>query len=668
MAYNKRQKLQDNIAAIRTVFQLEKEGRAATDVEREVLKRYSGFGGLKFVLNPVDKDSIQNEKVWKPSDRPFIADTLRLHELLRESSKDDRQYREYVQSLKNSVLTSFYTPAPVIGAIAKVMKDSGVEVRSMLDPSAGIGKFGDAFKGEYPDVRVSAFEKDLLTGRILKALNPNDSVTIDGFETIRPELKGTFDVATSNIPFGDIKVMDDEYRKSGNDAKRYAVSTIHNYFFLKALDQVREGGFVAFITSRGFMDSSSNNPIREELARNARLVGAFRLPDGMFREEAGTDVGSDLVVLQKYTGYDMSLDPDTQAFCDVDKGFKAMSGDNYEDITLNCHWWKSMMAPDSEAIVATKWEKGTDPYGKPTLVFTHDGDMDDIAKQLTDYFKRDLYSDYVDYYKANAPVAQQQEPEPVEEIVSSEPVQLDLFAMWDAEATLQSQPQQQPVHQEKPKELSMDEQRMNLYYQIRDAYEELYDTEAQSREEQPELRERLNKVYDEFVEKFGRLNERKNARAIMTDAKGRDVLTLENAVDKTFVKADIFERPVSFVAYEISHVDTPEEALFASLNRYGQVDLEYMAGITGHTQTDLVNELKGRIYYMPDGSYEISSKALSGNVYDKLAYVNDAIELANCIFSMSGALMSLPLSSAPTHFWISGVVSWKACCNSAIPS
>ncbi|MBQ5493897.1 MAG: N-6 DNA methylase, partial [Prevotella sp.] len=622
MAYNKRQKLQDNIAAIRTVFQLEKEGRAATDAEREVLKRYSGFGGLKFVLKPTGSDA--DKQYWNQSELTYFDQTKELFDTIREGASDDKEAKELTDSIKRSVNTAFYTPAPVIGAIAKVMKDAGVEVRSMLDPSAGIGKFGDAFKGEYPDVRVSAFEKDLLTGRILKALNPHDSVTIDGFETIKPELKGTFDVATSNIPFGDIKVMDDEYRKSGNDAKRYAVSTIHNYFFLKALDQVREGGFVAFITSRGFMDSPSNNPIREELARNARLVGAFRLPDGMFRDEAGTDVGSDLVVLQKYTGYDMSLDPDTQAFCDVDKGFKAMSGEDWTDISMNCHWWKSMMAPDSEAIVATKWEKGTDPYGKPTLVFTHDGGMDDIAKQLTEYFKRDLYSDYVDYYKANAPVAQQQEPEPVEEIVSSEPVQLDLFAMWDAEATLQSQPQQQPVHQEKPKELSMDEQRMNLYYQIRDAYEELYDTEAQSREEQPELRERLNKVYDEFVEKFGRLNERKNARAIMTDAKGRDVLTLENAVDKTFVKADIFDRPVSFVAYEISHVDTPEEALFASLNRYGQVDLEYMAGITGHTQGDLVNELKGRIYYMPDGSYEISSKALSGNVYDKLAYVNDA--------------------------------------------
>ena len=424
MAYNKRQKLQDNIAAIRTVFQLEKEGRAATDAEREVLKRYSGFGGLKFVLNNVDVDNIDNRDIefWNKSDRKYYDQTKELFDTIREGASDDKEAKELTDSIKRSVNTAFYTPAPVIGAIAKVMKDAGVEVKSMLDPSAGIGKFGDAFKGEYPDVRVSAFEKDLLTGRILKALNPNDSVTIDGFETIKPELKGTFDVATSNIPFGDIKVMDDEYRKSGNDAKRYAVSTIHNYFFLKALDQVREGGFVAFITSRGFMDSPSNNPIREELARNARLVGAFRLPDGMFRDEAGTDVGSDLVVLQKYTGYDMSLDPDTQAFCDVNEGFKAMSGEDWTDISMNCHWWKSMMAPDSEAIVATKMEKGTDPYGKPTLVCTHDGGMEGIAQLLTEYFKRDLYKDFVDYYKANAPIVVEQKPEPVQQVQAKQQV------------------------------------------------------------------------------------------------------------------------------------------------------------------------------------------------------------------------------------------------------
>ena len=219
MAYNKRQKLQDNIAAIRTVFQLEKEGRAATDAEREVLKRYSGFGGLKFVLKPTGSDA--DKQYWNQSELTYFDQTKELFDTIREGASDDKEAKELTDSIKRSVNTAFYTPTPVIGAIAKVMKDAGVEVRSMLDPSAGIGKFGDAFKDEYPDVRVSAFEKDLLTGRILKALNPHDSVTIDGFETIKPELKGTFDVATSNIPFGDIKVMDDEYRKSGNDAKRY---------------------------------------------------------------------------------------------------------------------------------------------------------------------------------------------------------------------------------------------------------------------------------------------------------------------------------------------------------------------------------------------------------------------------------------------------------------
>ena len=199
-----------------------------------------------------------------------------------------------------------------------------------------------------------------------------------------------------------------------------------------------------------------------------------------------------------------------------------MSGEDWTDISMNCHWWKSMMAPDSEAIVATKMEKGTDPYGKPTLVCTHDGGMEGIAKLLTEYFKRDLYKDFVDYYKANAPKVVEQKPEPVKQVQAkpqvqqvqqSAPVQLDLFSMWDSQEVQQAQPTVQ--QEEKPKELSKDEQRMQLYYQIRDAYEELYDTEAQSREAQPELRAKLNQYYDEFVEKFGYLNERKNARAIM---------------------------------------------------------------------------------------------------------------------------------------------------------
>ena len=154
MAYNKRQKLQDNIAAIRTVFQVEKEGRAATDAEREVLKRYSGFGGLKFVLKPTGSDA--DKQYWNQSELTYFDQTKELFDIIREGASDEKEAKELTDSIKRSVNTAFYTPAPVIGAIAKVMKDAGVEVKSMLDPSAGIGKFGDAFKGEYPDVRVSA--------------------------------------------------------------------------------------------------------------------------------------------------------------------------------------------------------------------------------------------------------------------------------------------------------------------------------------------------------------------------------------------------------------------------------------------------------------------------------------------------------------------------------
>lgn len=475
MAYNKRQKLQDNIEAIKLVFAAEKGGEL-TEADREKLRRYSGFGGLKFILNPVDSDS--DRQYWKKSDQKYFDQTKELFDTIREGARDEKEVKELTDSIKRSVNTAFYTPQPVIDTIARVMKESGVEVRSMLDPSAGIGKFGDAFKAEYPDVKVSAFEKDLLTGRILKALNPQDSITIDGFETITPELKGTFDVATSNIPFGDIKVFDDEYRKGGrsalplgsskNDAKRYAISAIHNYFFMKSLDMVREGGFVAFITSRGFMDSPTNNIIREEISKNARLVGAFRLPDGMFRDEAGTDVGSDLVVLQKYTNFDKSLDPDTLAFCEVSNGYKAMSGEDWTDISLNTHWWKSLMAPDAEAFISTKMERGTDPYGKPTLVFTHEGGMEGITKLLTEYFKRDLYSDFVEYYRAHAPKvkeeikaepAQAQSPltvqpqvvaaQPkVQSVTQSAPVQLDLFSLWEADESGVANPVQQPVPQQ----------------------------------------------------------------------------------------------------------------------------------------------------------------------------------------------------------------------------
>ena len=160
-------------------------GAELSEADREKLRRYSGFGGLKFILNPAATD--EDRKYWKKSDQTYFDQTKELYSVIRENAKDEREAGELTESVKRSVNTAFYTPQPVIDAIAKVMKEAGVEVRSMIDPSAGIGKFGDAFKAQYPDIQVTDYEKDLLTGKILKALNTNDEVTIDGFETITPD-------------------------------------------------------------------------------------------------------------------------------------------------------------------------------------------------------------------------------------------------------------------------------------------------------------------------------------------------------------------------------------------------------------------------------------------------------------------------------------------------
>ena len=655
MAYNKLEKLQDNLQAITIALSVEREGRQATEEEQAALRKYSGFGGLKFILNPCD-DASDIEK-WSRSDRLCFSLTQKLFATLRANSSSDREYQNYVRSLRNSVLTSFYTPKAVVDTISKVLKNRGVEVKNYLDPSAGKGTFIESVKDEYPTVKATAFEKDLITGKVLKALYPNEDIHIDGFETINAAQQGKYDVVSSNIPFGDISVFDNGFATSGNAVKTASTKTIHNYFFLKALEQVREGGFVAFITSRGFMDSPSNNKIREELIKNARLVGAYRLPDGMFRDEAGTDVGSDLVVMQKYTGYDATLDPDSLAFCEVDKGFKAMSGEDFSDIMMNTHWWKSFLAPDSESIIGTKMERGTDPYGKPTLVITHEGGIEGVSSLLEEYMSRDLYSDFVDYYKRNEPRPQRavQQPKPRRSQVSrqDQPIQLSLFDLW-AEETAPAEPKRPSIEPRPykgtmlphyrngivvedngqlghltnvgsnvtftPVELNDDQTgRLSLYVKIRDAYEQLYMQETAKQQEQSELRDELNIHYDNFFVKYGNLNEKKNAKLILMDAQGRDTLSLENSENGQFVKADIFLRPVAFSQEQNAQVVTASDALSASLNRTGDVDLTYMASISDFTEEELRDSLKERIYLNPlVGGYEVADKFLAGNVVEKL--------------------------------------------------
>ena len=276
MAYNKHQKLNDNIEAIRIALEVERDGRSTNAEELAVLRKYSGFGGLKFILNPVYGVNLQDDSVWKSGDRPFLNDTIRLHELLQQFSKDDKEYQAYFDSLKRSVTTAFYTPDAVVQAISKALSGSGIAVNRFLDPSSGNGKFVEAFKVDQPGMAVTAFEKDLLTGKILKALHPEDQVIVNGFETIPQEVLGTFDLTTSNIPFGDVKVFDPDYTNSNDGYKKWAANTLHNYFFLKALDTVHDGGLVAFITSRGVLDSPRNGFVRDRLSKVGHIISAVQ--------------------------------------------------------------------------------------------------------------------------------------------------------------------------------------------------------------------------------------------------------------------------------------------------------------------------------------------------------------------------------------------------------
>lgn len=369
MSYNRLQTMRDNIEAIRLVLKLGVAGRTAqTPEEREVLRKYAGFGGLKCILN--DANELADAAKWSKSDIELFAPTVELRRLIHDYSHDDKEFNRYMESLKASTLTAFYTDNRIVDAISDALKYQGVEVKKFLEPSAGQGAFIDSFlrNDRYPGAEVLAYEKDLLTGKILSALHPSILTRIEGFEKIERDFNGYFDVAASNVPFGDFAVADPAYAVSKEIAYRQATKTIHNYFFLKAIDQVREGGLVAFIASQGVMNAASPF-VRMELVKRADLVAALRLPNNTFSENAGTDAGSDLIILQKHTGK-KALSADEEFFIQsvVDRGTKVPGNKFFHAFPQN--------------VICTDAKVGTDQYGKPAIVYHHDGGVNGIAGDL----------------------------------------------------------------------------------------------------------------------------------------------------------------------------------------------------------------------------------------------------------------------------------------------
>ena len=727
MAFNRKAKLRDNIEAIRTAFELGKAGRAATPEERERLARYCGFGGLKCILNPAA--SLTDAVQWAKSDLDLFPQTMELHRLIRENSASENEYKRYIDSLKSSVLTAFYTPSAVTEALADVLHDYNVRPLRLLEPSAGHGAFIGAFARKDATIDVMAFEKDLLTGKILSCLYPDKKIRTEGFERIEKPFDGYFDAAVSNIPFGDMAVFDPSFSASEAPARRMATRAIHNYFFLKGLDAVRDGGIVAFITSQGVLNSPQNEAIRLEMMEKARLVSAIRLPNNLFTDNAGTEVGSDLVILQKDTRKE-GLTEDERLF--------TRTG------TLRGVSTNSYFIEHEEQIVCTSAELDTDPYGKPAMVYRHEGGAEGIADSLRELLDRNLHARLVmRLYSGGIRDARLKEEKPeIEPPVMSlydlfgftaeevriaqtggkprrrsnrpklvQPRQPSLFdaptqtaaaitqeertahgfaesairpaypvengfkadlnrritdierQMREEEAKLSAE-ERQRRHEEEMQPRPFDgllephlkegsfvrvntagvryqvgylkdvtrygatfhpldlgkEQREKIaaYISVRDAYERLYTYEAEYHDEGSAQREALNARYDEFVARYGNLNAKANVKLLMMDASGRDILAIERAEDGRFVKADIFDHPVAFSLNQLTHVDTPEEALSASLNRYGGVNLDYMEALSDSSREELIDALKGRIFYNPlAGGYEIKDRFIAGNVVDK---------------------------------------------------
>lgn len=867
MAYNRKQRLNDNIKAIETAFILDREQRTPTARERLLLERYCGFGGLKCILNPARE--LADAVHWAKSDLELFAPTVELHRLIRENSKNESEYKQLMDSLKQSVLTAFYTPSAVTEALTDVLKEHQIIPEKVLEPSAGIGAFVDSVLDNNPKAGIMAFEKDLLTGKILRHLHPEQKVRIEGFEKIEKPFNDYFDLAISNIPFGDVAVFDPSYTAM-KGMRALVTRRIHNYFFVKALDTVRDGGLVAFITSQGVLNAKNNSAARFMMLYHADLVSAIRLPNNLFTENANTEVGSDLIILQKNTQKE-SLRGDDNLLDTVYNDENRIPTNNY-------------FLEHPERIIHTTAKLDTDPFGKPAMIYTHEdgveGIAEDLRKMLHEDFKKNLnlnrylgieetmseevkeveetekiektekIKPSIEEKQNDTVVSLQKQEKPTDDAELSPksshqqpPVQMTLFDLWgmeeenrltvhatkkkaevtvgaaakkvsrkrasplvksvnptfevvtkpvekeekpsltdakEQETTQEAKPilpgdepyasisweenppingfyemmmtmapedrvmlrqkaelhrqeqlkalgvedtldpkfkppmepievlkvqighgqskgnepkedsktqntlketnhereqqkeqerkreeqarkkedamkprpfdeKQESFHREgsmvldsaknigvlkdltkygatfMPLDLNMEQkEKAVLYIALRDAYQKLYTYEAEEQTENKQMRESLNVYYDAFFIRFGNLNAKQNVKFILMDASGRDMLSLERVENGQFTKSDIFDHPVSFSLDEVSHVDSPEEALTASLNKFGRIDLPYMTELSDMPEQELTEALKGRIYYNPliDG-YEIADRFIAGNVIEKAERIEE---------------------------------------------
>ena len=572
-----KQKYARNIEAIRTLFKLEQEHRGATAEEQQVLSQYVGWGGLADAFDP-GKDS-------------WAKEYAELKGLLSED--------EYAAA-RSSTLNAHYTSPTVIRGIYDAVERMGFRSGNILEPSMGVGNFFGMLPDSMADSRLYGVELDSITGRIAKKLYPQADITVAGFETT--DRRDFYDLAVGNVPFGQYKVNDKAYNKLG--------FSIHNYFFAKAIDQVRPGGIVAFIISRYTMDSKDSTA-RKHMAERADLLGAIRLPNNAFKANAGTDVVSDIIFLQKR---------DRPA--DIEPAWVQL-GQTEDGFTLNSYF------VDHPEMVLGNLELESTQYGHDLTVVPIEGTS--LADQLAEAVQH-IEGNYTAVEIAAPDVA---DAEAQRKTLPADPTVKNFsYTVVDGEIYYRENSIMTQI------ELSNNAKgRVAGMVELRQIVNELIDQQLNDfpDEDIKASQAKLNAAYDAFTAKYGLINDKKNARLFDDDSSYYLLCSLENLDENKNLKskADMFTKRTIRPERVVTSVDTPSEALAVSIGEHGKVDLPYMAELLGTPGEygRITTELSGVIFKDPaadptdpEAGWQTADEYLSGNVRDKLRMAQLAAE------------------------------------------
>ena len=573
-----KQKYTRNIEAIRTLFKLEEEHRGAAAEEQQVLSQYVGWGGLADAFDP-GKDS-------------WAKEYAELKGLLSED--------EYAAA-RSSTLNAHYTSPTVIRGIYDAVERMGFRSGNILEPSMGVGNFFGMLPDTMQDSRLYGVELDSITGRIAKKLYPQADITVAGFETT--DRRDFYDLAVGNVPFGQYKVNDKAYNKLG--------FSIHNYFFAKAIDQVRPGGIVAFVTSRYTMDSKDSTA-RKHMAERADLLGAIRLPNNAFRANAGTDVVSDIIFLQKR---------DRPA--DIEPAWVQL-GKTEDGFAINQYF-----ADHPEMILGVLSTESTQ-YGREELTVAPIEGAN-LADQLAEAVQH-IEGQYTEVEVETPDIA---DAENEKHILPADPdVKNFSYTVVDGEVFYRENSVMTQVElsdNAKGRVTGMVELRQIVNDLIQQQLEDYPDADIKA------TQERLNAAYDAFAAKYGLLNDRKNGRLFEQDSSYYLLCSLENLDEQGQLKskAAMFTKRTIRPERTVTSVDTPSEALAVSIGEHGKVDLPYMAELLG-TPGDyerITSELSGVIFKDPaadptdpEAGWQMADEYLSGDVRAKLRMAQFAAE------------------------------------------